>query len=83
MSSPTPAVELWVWSNNSGLSVSLDSTVFWGKFLFAPNSHVMEAKCNLCQSMSGFRGRQNPTVYPVSPEREKNKIDRWLLFDGF
>lgn len=49
MSQPTAAVELWVWSNNSGLSVNLDSTVFWGKFLFTPNSHVLEAKCNLCQ----------------------------------
>lgn len=52
MSPPTLAVELWVWSNNSGLSVSLDSTVFWGKFLFASNSHVMEAKRNLCQNLS-------------------------------
>lgn len=53
MSPPTPAaVELWVWSNNSGLSVSLDSTLFWGKFLFAPNSHVMEAKSKLSQNLS-------------------------------
>lgn len=87
MSPPTPA-ELWVWSNNSGISVSVDSTVFWRKFLFSSNGHVIQAECSLCQNFQYVRDSgKDKTLLCIlflqrEWEREKNKIGE-RLFDVF
>jgi len=83
MSPPNPAVELWVWSNNSSLTVSLDSTVFWGENSSSLLTAMLWEPSAICAKMrecKDFRERQNPTVYLVSLKRELNRADRMMSY---